>query len=70
MDFIDQEYFFSPIRRVVFIKHLSFVFSYADFITNLEFGFTGCPKSSFLYFIIMYFSTIGLGKQIKLCLSI
>ena len=24
---------------------------------------TGCPKSSFLYFISLYFSTIGLGKQ-------
>ena len=24
----------------------------------------GCPKSSFLYFISLYFSTIGLGKQI------
>ena len=35
---------------------------------------SGCPKSSFLYFISLYFSTIGLGKQIilkkKLCLSI
>ena len=27
---------------------------------------TGCPKSSFLYFISLYFSTIGLGKQIIL----
>ena len=26
--------------------------------------YTGCPKSSFLYFISLYFSTIGLGKQI------
>ena len=26
--------------------------------------FTGCPKSSFLYFISLYFSTIELGKQI------
>ena len=25
---------------------------------------TGCPKSSFMYFISLYFSTIGLGKQI------
>ena len=25
---------------------------------------TGCPKSSFLYFISLYLSTIGLGKQI------
>ena len=25
---------------------------------------TGCPKSSFLYFVSLYFSTIGLGKQI------
>ena len=25
---------------------------------------TGCPKSWFLYFISLYFSTIGLGKQI------
>ena len=25
---------------------------------------TGCPKSSFLYFISLYFSTIGLGKKI------
>ena len=25
---------------------------------------TGCPKSSFLYFISLYVSTIGLGKQI------
>ena len=25
--------------------------------------FTGCPKSSFLYCISLYFSTIGLGKQ-------
>ena len=25
---------------------------------------TVCPKSSFLYFISLYFSTIGLGKQI------
>ena len=25
---------------------------------------TGCPKSSFLYFISLYSSTIGLGKQI------
>ena len=27
---------------------------------------TGCPKSLFLYFIRLYFSTIGLGKQIIL----
>ena len=26
--------------------------------------YTGCPKSSFLFFISLYFSTIGLGKQI------
>ena len=26
--------------------------------------FTGCPKSSFLYFISLYFGTIGLSKQI------
>ena len=26
--------------------------------------YTGCPKSSFLYFISLYFRTIGLGKQI------
>ena len=25
---------------------------------------TGCPKSSFLYFVSLYFSTTGLGKQI------
>ena len=25
---------------------------------------TGCPKSSFLYVISLYFSSIGLGKQI------
>ena len=29
-----------------------------------EKGYTGCPKSSFLYFISLYFSTIGLGKKI------
>ena len=28
------------------------------------FPVTGCPKSSFLYFISLYFSTIGLDKQI------
>ena len=27
-------------------------------------SFTGCPKSSFLCFVSLYFSTIGLGKQI------
>ena len=26
--------------------------------------YTGCAKSSFLYFISLYFSTIGLGRQI------
>ena len=26
--------------------------------------FAGCPKSSFLFFISLYFSTIELGKQI------
>ena len=26
--------------------------------------YTGCPKSSFLYFTSLYFSTIGLGKEI------
>ena len=26
--------------------------------------YTGCPKSSFLYFKSLYFSMIGLGKQI------
>ena len=26
--------------------------------------YTGCPKSSFLFFISLYFSTIRLGKQI------
>ena len=30
----------------------------------VHFANTGCPKSSFLYFISLYFSTIGLGKQI------
>ena len=25
--------------------------------------YTGCPKSSFLYFISLYFGMIGLGKQ-------
>ena len=29
-------------------------------------SFTGCPKSSFLYFISLYFRTIGLGKHISL----
>ena len=45
------------------------VFKISTFIS------TGCPKSSFLYFVSLYFSTIGLVKQIKsfnqkLCLSI
>ena len=33
--------------------------------TAKKYIFTGCPKSSFLYFISLYFSTIGLGRQIK-----
>ena len=49
---------------------------YADFETmtekvdndqpdeNKSYTNTGCPISSFLYFISLYFSTIGLGKQI------
>ena len=32
--------------------------------TGIYSEYTGCPKSSFLYFISLYFSTIGLGKQI------
>ena len=34
--------------------------------------YTGCPKSSSLYSISLYFSAIGLGKQIikKICLSV
>ena len=31
---------------------------------TLKFKRTGCPKSSFLYFIRLHFSTIGLGKQV------
>ena len=50
------------------IIHLSdvIVLSFRDlaFICSLEFLNTGCPKSSFIYFISLYFSTIGLGKQI------
>ena len=38
INFIDHEYLFSPIRCVAFVKHLSFVITYPDFITNLEFG--------------------------------
>ena len=26
---------------------------------------TGCPRNSFLYFISLYFSTIGLGNEIR-----
>ena len=33
---------------------------------TLIYSNTGCPKSLFLYFISLYFSTIGLGKQIIL----
>ena len=37
----------------------------APFRCNINLhNFTGCPKSSFLYFKSLYFSTIGLGKQI------
>ena len=39
-----------------------------SYLVLLAFHFdsTGCPKNSFLYFIsTMYFSTIGLGKQIR-----
>ena len=33
-------------------------------IENVNCVFTGCPKSSFLYLISLYFSTIELVKQI------
>ena len=33
---------------------------------ELTSSITGCPKSSFLYFISLYFRNIGLGKQIIL----
>ena len=39
-----------------------------DYIFFVQFwncsGYTGCPKSSFLYFLSLYFSTIELVKQI------
>ena len=35
-----------------------------DEFQNTLLAITGCPKSSFLYFISLYFSTIGLGKEI------
>ena len=38
--------------------------SYMEMKLNLKVYYTGCPKSSFLCFISLYFSTIGLGKQI------
>ena len=46
-------------------KH-SLVVQMWDLPDELEhlYSYTGCPKSSFLYFISLYFSTIGLGKQI------
>ena len=31
---------------------------------TLKLKHTGCPKSSFFYFIRLHFSTIGLGKQV------
>ena len=31
---------------------------------NINDRTTGCPQSSFLYFVSLYFSTIGLGKEI------
>ena len=31
---------------------------------TLKFKRTGCPKSSFVYFKRLHFSTIGLGKQV------
>ena len=36
LDFIDQEYLFSPIRCVFFIKYFSLILAYPNFITNLE----------------------------------
>ena len=43
-----------------------FDFQFCHLIKEITTGIssTGCPKSSFLYFISLYFSTIGLGKQI------
>ena len=48
-----------------FILTLDWIFVYL-YTTGADYGswYTGCPKSSFLYFISLYFSTIGLGKQL------
>ena len=41
------------------------IFFYKDIAFKLfVFCYTGCPKSSFLYFMSLYFITIGVGKQI------
>ena len=46
-------------------REISAVFSgYVTHRKEQQAQTTGCPKSSFVYFMSMYFSTIGLGKQI------
>ena len=51
-------------RKTKKVKERITALASARTFRNLIKKITGCPKSSFLYFISLYFSTIGLGKQI------
>ena len=47
-----------------FILHCSIDSAFLQFYMCESNPSTGCPESSFLHFISLYFSTIGLGKEI------
>ena len=51
-------------NRINFVASQSSACSLGNFSQVNQLRNTGCPKSSFLYFISLYFSTIGLRKQI------
>ena len=69
-----RNYLFSPIRCVAFIKHLSFVFTYPDFIANLEFRFRWqyCSISpcTLKYKVLSFFFLLAsiCGILMELCL--
>ena len=52
------------LKLFVTLKWIQFSFKFVGVVFIYRWNNTGCPKSLFLYFICLYFSTIRLGKQI------
>ena len=66
-NFICADMTFNVAGRVAILCRCQLFMASENFLESFfgyKLEYTGCPKSSFLYFVSVYFSTPGLGKQI------